>query len=176
MSAEILEDLNKTHLSDKGGKHPYLKKYYSKVFGPIRNQSLHIMEVGIYHGASLKLWKDYFPKSTLYGVDIKNRKTFFENLDRLNLFVGRSDSASTYKNVTGQFDIIIDDGNHRAKTQIPTFEILWPKLKNKGLYIIEDIVDLKELENYFKAKNLSYKVFDYSKTHQSDSIIIELKK
>jgi len=94
---DIIE-INKKYQSDKGGKHPYLEKYYSNLFAPIRNNNLNFLEIGVYHGASLKLWRDYFPNANLHGVDFKNRKNYFDNLDRITLHQGKSDQSSTYRN------------------------------------------------------------------------------
>lgn len=171
-----LMQLNERHQSDKGLKHPYIQKYYQPTFSPYQHKSINIMEVGIYHGASMNLWMEYFTRAKFYGVDIKDRSKYFSNANNLSLFVGNSDQQKTYSNIKETFDIIIDDGNHRAKTQIPTFEILFEKLKPNGLYIIEDIVDLLELETYFDRKDISYTVHNFSDTHEYDSIIIEITK
>jgi len=171
-----LIELNKDCQSDKGIKHPYIEKYYQPTFAPYQHEPINIMEVGVYHGASMKLWMNYFSNAKFYGIDIKNRSKYFTNKKNLSLFVGKSDVKQTYTGINEMFDIIIDDGNHRAKTQIPTFEILFNKLKPKGLYIIEDIVDLGELQTYFDTKNISYTVHNFSNTHEYDSIIIEIKK
>ena len=36
-------------------------------------------------------------------------------------------------------DIVIDDGGHSMNQQITSFHTLFPLLKNKGLYVIEDL-------------------------------------
>ena len=41
-------------------------------------------------------------------------------------------------NQIGEPDIIIDDGSHLNEHVIKTFQILFPKLKNGGIYVIED--------------------------------------
>ena len=50
------------------------------------------------------------------------------------------------------FDFIIDDGSHEIRDQVQTFCNFYPKLKENGLYVVEDIevhyVD--EFENIFK--------------------------
>ena len=176
MILQSLLEINKKYQSDKGGKHPYLEKYYSNLFAPIRNNNLNFLEIGVYHGASLKLWRDYFPNANFHGVDLKNRKNYFNNLDRITLHQGKSDQPSTYKNLKTQFDIIIDDGNHRSATQIPTFKLSRPMVKQGGYYIIEDVVDLQDLQTYFDGIKIFYTVYDYSNTHEKDSIIIQIKK
>ena len=39
----------------------------------------------------------------------------------------------------GPFDIVIDDGSHIPKHVIASFNILFPKLADDGLYVIEDV-------------------------------------
>ena len=45
---------------------------YEAIFGPVRREPLRILEIGIWHGASLKLWRQYFDnaKSIIVGVDV----------------------------------------------------------------------------------------------------------
>ena len=38
----------------------------------------------------------------------------------------------------GPFDIIIDDGGHKMHQQIASFNALWPRLSDGGLYVVED--------------------------------------
>jgi demethylmacrocin O-methyltransferase len=38
----------------------------------------------------------------------------------------------------GTFDLIVDDGSHINEHVIKTFEILFPKLKKGGIYVVED--------------------------------------
>ena len=42
--------------------------------------------------------------------------------------------AETY----GPFDMIVDDGGHKMDHQNVSFRELWPHLKDRGLYIVED--------------------------------------
>ena len=38
------------------------------------------IEIGVKNGASLRMWKDYFPNATIYGIDIDPRcKQFAED-------------------------------------------------------------------------------------------------
>jgi hypothetical protein len=50
------------------------------------------------------------------------------------------DETFLYKvtNDIGGIDIIIDDGSHINEHVIETFKILFPKLKDGGIYVIED--------------------------------------
>ena len=38
----------------------------------------------------------------------------------------------------GPFDLIVDDGGHQMHQQTTSFRHLWPRLNDRGLYIVED--------------------------------------
>ena len=49
----------------------YTKVYY-EYFENIRDYELNILEIGIFDGASLKMWNAFFPNATIYGIDIRS--------------------------------------------------------------------------------------------------------
>jgi hypothetical protein len=171
-----LTQLNEQHKSDKGTKHPYLQEYYEKRFSVLKESVKNLLEVGVWYGCSIKLWKDYFINANIVGVDWKNRKEHFDNFERIQLITGDSTKKETYNNLPNYFNIIIDDGDHKSGSQIKTFEILYTKLIKDGIYIIEDVYNLEEMKLYLESKKLPFKVFDFSKTHDKSSIIIEIPK
>ena len=53
--------------SDKGAiSHGYVD-HYERMFGPLRRRARKVLEIGIYRGASLQMWRDYFPRAEVYG-------------------------------------------------------------------------------------------------------------
>ena len=72
------------------------------------------------------MWRDYFPKGIIYGIDI-----VIKNLDlgeRVKIYQGSQDNHQDLNKVVndaGKFDIIIDDGSHLNNHQIKTFEHLF---------------------------------------------------
>lgn len=132
---------------------------YEAYLGHLRNEPVRLLEVGlgvsgdawqagVAHGrnseggASMKMWYDYFPKASIFGVDI-NPASFLEN-DRVKIFrldQGNYTQLSEFgEQVGGDFDAIIDDGSHRADHQQITFSALFPYLKPGGVYFIEDLM------------------------------------
>ncbi|MBW4454432.1 MAG: hypothetical protein KME55_17960 [Nostoc indistinguendum CM1-VF10] len=117
-------------------------QHYQEHFAPLRNKNLKILEIGIggydepYSGGdSLRMWKQYFPNSMIYGMDIVDKKVLEE--DRIKIFQGSQDDEIFLNKVvaeTGKFDIIIDDGSHRNDHVIKTFKILFPELNHGGIY------------------------------------------
>ena len=95
-------------------------------------------------GASLYMWRDFFPEATIYSADI--RKDILINEDRIKSFyVDQSDEASLnhlVEEIGMDFDLIIDDGSHAAIHQILTAKILNKCLTKDGIYVIEDVIDV----------------------------------
>jgi hypothetical protein len=105
-------------------------------------QQVNVMEVGIYSGGSLEMWRSYFgDKSHIYGVDIEEACKVYEN-DHISVFIGdQADRAfwSTVKKSVDGIDIIIDDGGHTLKQQQTTLEEVLPHLRPGGVYLCEDV-------------------------------------
>jgi predicted O-methyltransferase YrrM len=166
--------------SDKGTVHSYTD-YYESLFSSLRDKPIRLLEIGVQGGISLLLWKEYFLKGDITGIDIDysrvQRKvieaTSHDNPIRL------IQSDATLPNVTnhllGKYDIIIDDGSHSFSHQIASFLILKDFLNTDGLYIIEDvqteleaqylnklipsseIVDLRKIKNRYDDLLVVYK-------------------
>lgn len=99
-----------------------------------------LLEIGIYAGGSLDMWREYLgPSSELYGVDIDPYCTRFEEA---TVFIGdQADRAfwERFRAETPSLDIIVDDGGHTVEQQLVTLEELLPRLRPGGVYICEDI-------------------------------------
>lgn len=91
-------------------------------------------------GASLYMWRDFFPNAQIYGADI-NSETLVED-DRIKTFLCDERKYTHLKNLikhTGSdIDLFIDDGSHLASNQINVCLRLMPLLKKDVIYIIED--------------------------------------
>lgn len=131
--------------SDKCDSH-YYTQHYQRHFEALRRKELNILEIGIggYEdpnagGESLRMWKTYFPKSHIFGIDIYD-KTFHDE-KRIKTFQGSQTDADWLKGVVeeiGPVDIIIDDGSHYNEHVITSFKILFPLLAPQGIYVVED--------------------------------------
>ena len=117
---------------------------YDRLFSEYRekNKPLTIMEIGVDRGGSMEIWKKYFPDgSKIHGVDINpecKEISFTENIHfHLGSASDRNFMENTFKDI--EFDIILDDGSHICSDVIETFKIMFPKLKNGGLYVVEDL-------------------------------------
>jgi hypothetical protein len=146
-----LDELFLKHSSDKGIDCHNYSKYYEMFFGPIKDSNVKLLEIGIFAGASLRAWREYFPNGEISGIDIRGdyeylidegcKATYVVDQGDMNQLIAFNEA---HRN---EFDIIIDDGSHEANHQIQTFEILFTGLQKGGMYIIED-----ELTSYDKSR------------------------
>jgi hypothetical protein len=111
------------------------------------------------HGASLRMWKEYFKDCHIYGCDILEDVIFQdEQITTFQTDQSNPKSLLNMINNIGNVDIILDDGSHIIGHQMISFVTLWNYLNKGGLYIIEDIWQF--LLNDFSE---IYKLFDNCK-------------
>ena len=129
--------------TNKGKKITKWKHYfpiYEKHFAPIRNKSIKILEIGILNGGSLEMWRYYFPEATIVGIDINPLCKEHEQ-EGINVRIGDQTDEKFLQSLIdefGTFDLIIDDGSHHVAHVNKTFQFLFPKLADDGIYFIED--------------------------------------
>ena len=142
-----LTSLAQIYNTDKWGAHFYTP-HYQHHFSKYRNKRINMLEIGVggysnpkLGGESLRMWKKYFPHGNIFSLDIHDKS--YHQEARIKIFKG---SQVDYKflddvleNIGAPLDIIIDDGSHYNEHVIKTFEYLFPKLKDGGIYVVEDI-------------------------------------
>ena len=115
---------------------------YDFWFKKYKNKPVVILEIGVFQGGSLNMWRDYFgEEAQIYGIDINPECKQFEEKNT-KIFIGSQEDRgflSYIKSQIPQPDIIIDDGGHTMKQQIVSFEELYGHLKDDGLYLCEDL-------------------------------------
>ncbi len=131
--------------TDKWGRHFYTPVYHLW-FRDLRYKPIRLLEIGIggyakthQGGNSLRMWKSYFPKGTITGIDIFDKTQLKE--ERIHIYTGDQSDTEFLKSVSdieGPFDIIIDDGSHMQSHIITSFSTLFPFLTTNGIYVIED--------------------------------------
>ncbi|MFI5557891.1 class I SAM-dependent methyltransferase [Amycolatopsis japonica] len=151
MDARDAVDLNELatrYRADKWGIHFYTQ-HYQRHFEPLRHRPLTILEIGVgglgledpsMGGASLRMWKRYFPRALVYGVDIEDKAPVAEQ--RIGILRADQSNHSALAKVvdaTGPLDVIIDDGSHVNEHVLTSFRTLFPYLRDGGIYVIEDL-------------------------------------
>lgn len=140
-----LNQLARLFGSDKWGAHWYTP-HYQRYFAPLRKKRLNVLEIGIggyaqshSGGASLRMWKAYFRKSRIVGIDLYDKRRFSEKrIDIRQCDQTDADALACLSKEYGGFDIIIDDGSHVNEDVVTTFNILFPLLRQEGIYVVED--------------------------------------
>jgi Methyltransferase domain len=114
---------------------------YDRHFARFRGREIVMVEIGIYHGGSLGMWKSYFgPRAQLIGVDINPRALKFAD-DQVTVIIGDQSDRAFLRNLRSRYpriDILLDDGGHSMKQQIATFEELFDAVADDGVYMVED--------------------------------------
>jgi hypothetical protein len=126
--------------TDKGSTHDAHRydNLYEILFGPLRQRPVRLLELGAGTGASIEAWLNYFDDVTVHAVDRDLSRCRSDLGKPVKLYEGRSEDPTLVSE--GDFDIIIDDGNHDRANQIDNIRIYWPKLKNAGFYVVEDLL------------------------------------
>lgn len=108
---------------------PIMIKYY--------NKHPRILEVGVMCGDSLRMWNEYFDYDCdIVGFDLRPELINSKNLaDNIEIIQG--DQMKDLSRISGEFDIIIDDGLHSINSQFITLYTLYKKCR--GIYILEDL-------------------------------------
>jgi len=114
--SDDLTALARIHQTDKWESHWYTP-HYEKHFRNLRRKKLCILEIGVggYEdpnagGASLRMWKYYFPKSLIFSLDIYDKTKLQER--RIKIFQGSQNDPDFLRKLVEQMggvDIVIDD-------------------------------------------------------------------
>jgi len=114
---------------------------YERHLGRFRGRAFRFLEIGVFRGGSLHLWRDYFgPEARIVGLDRDPSCARFDGAFG-HVRIGDQADAGFLRAVLdefGPFDAVLDDGGHTAKQQIVSFEVLYPELAADGVYLCED--------------------------------------
>lgn len=116
---------------------------YNKYFQPLQKEEINLLELGVYKGGSLLMWRNYFNKGTIVGLDIDPVK-LDDSIDRIHIYQGQQQDKQLLdrirkENTSDGFDIIIDDASHFGELTSLSFWYLFENhLKPGGIYVIED--------------------------------------
>ena len=118
--------------------HNYLNKYEYFLKG-WKDKSFNLLELGVFNGASLKIWEEFFPNSVIYGVDINEDCKKIERNRKKVVIKDLSDVANLEELKKLHPSIIIDDASHIWSHQIKALFHLFPVLPVGGVFIMEDL-------------------------------------
>ena len=131
--------------TDKWGHHRYAQ-HYERHLAHLRWNRINILEIGIggyddpsLGGGSLRMWRTYFPRARVFGIDIYDKTLHDER--RIRTFKGSQADGRFLETVVktiGRIDVVIDDGSHMNEHVLYALRFLFPRMSQEGLYVIED--------------------------------------
>ncbi|MBY0336412.1 MAG: class I SAM-dependent methyltransferase [Acetobacteraceae bacterium] len=144
MSSSILPDARTAFLNNGiCNKYDYYFPVYDRHFARYKGRDEVVMlEIGVQKGGAIEPWRQFFgPGLRYYGMDIDPACKALER-DGVTIFIGDQQDRAALAEVKRNMprpDIILDDGGHKSKQQVVSFEELYPWLKDDGTYMVEDI-------------------------------------
>jgi len=137
---------------------------YDELFKKYRNKKITFVEIGIFSGGSLFMWRDYFgKKARIIGIDLNPESKRFEKYG-FEIFIGDQSSNKFWKNFfkkIGKVDIVLDDGGHTNYQQIITTNQCIPMINDGGKMVIEDVHTSFIKYNWYNPSKYSF--INYSK-------------
>jgi cephalosporin hydroxylase len=115
---------------------------YHRHLAKFRGRPVTVVEFGVQFGGSGQMWREYFgPDAKIYGVDIDPRCKAWDE-PGFRVFIGDQSDRDFLRRIAeeiGPIDVLIEDGGHRPDQQIATFEVMYPKVRRGGVFLIEDL-------------------------------------
>lgn len=138
---KTLEEISLGFKSDKGAVYHNYLTIYEKYFSKYRNTLETFLEIGLWEGESLRMWREYFTTGNLVGVDILDLSHIV--LKNTTILLGDQSNRVDLENISKvtypEFDIIIDDGGHMMHQVQITLGTMFKYLKPGGIFVIEDL-------------------------------------
>ncbi len=134
----MLDELAVKYDTDKGPASHWYTKHYERMFGAIRLDVESVLEVGVGSGASLKMWRDYFPAAMIHGVDMNQQGDMGARIACYDIEQTDCQRLTDYLQ-DKHLEIIVEDASHEQEKTFKTLDCLWPMLEPKGWYVIEDM-------------------------------------
>ena len=116
---------------------------YDRHFSNLRMKKIKFLEIGVFKGGSLQIWRKYFGyDAVIYGIDIDPNCAKYNGIAG-QVRVGSQNNLKFLETVINEMgggaDVILDDGSHQMADILKTFKFLFPKLNDGGIYVIEDL-------------------------------------
>ena len=153
-----------TRFSKKNNKlikgHKYAV-YYEMFIKKIKKKKLNILELGSFKGNATASFFFYFKNSFIYSLDLYPDLFTYKSKRIKNFKIDNSSEKELLSlSKKTKYDIIIEDAGHYIKDQIITLFTLFPKLKKKGIFVVEelDFPDTRKDMNLTNDKNTLYNI------------------
>ena len=132
---------------------------YDKLFEKYRNKKIIFVEIGVFSGGSLFMWRNFFgKKAKIIGIDLNPESKKFEKYG-FKIFIGDQSKESFWRNFfskVGKVDLILDDGGHTNYQQIITTNCCIPNIRDNGMLVVEDIHTSFIKKKWYNPSKYSY--------------------
>jgi len=147
-----LNDISCKYSTDKNTRHSYVENFYKHKFKRFENKAIKLLEIGVHKGGSVEMWRDYFQKGLIYGVDINLSKCKLHSPERIEIIKLNAYTHNFVETAVelGKFDIIIDDGPHTFESQLFASENFKSLLSKDGILIIEDVKSTYDMRAFIE--------------------------
>lgn len=169
---------------DMDTSHSYLDVYH-ELLEPYRLKAKNILEIGLFTGARLKIWKEYF-NGDVHGIDcdeqphggmadlrpmIQSGEYNIHIMDAMDKTKAKKEFGKT------KFDVIIEDAGHSLESQVEIYSVFKSFLSGDGIYIIEDVQNLdRDRETLLNLKPGHVEIIDRrSKKLRYDDVLVVIK-
>jgi len=141
---KTLAQLYQEHHDKVSDKWSLYLSEYDRVLAPYRSQPIDLLEIGVQNGGSLEIWAKFFERAQhLVGCDINPLCANLKYDDpRVAIVVGDANLHETELAIelhVSRFDVVIDDGSHRSGDIVRSFMRYFPRVKDGGVFIVEDL-------------------------------------
>lgn len=126
-------------------------------------------------GASLHMWRDFFPAALVYGVDIVSSSMFQAERITTYLYDERNPEhmEELIAKIGSDIDLVIDDASHHVGDQITLFKNLMPLLNPGVIYIVEDCRRTRQMKNTFSEyKSFIPQLLTNKRNRAHDGLIV----
>ena len=168
--------------SDKGSIHSYLP-VYEEILAPYKMTAKNVLEIGVFKGYSMVLWKSYFDiKTKVYGIDCS--ETPHDGMADLRPMIkagwdihifdaeNKEEVAKRFSGI--KFDVIVEDAGHHIEQQLNLYSIWKNYLADGGMYIVEDVQDIDN--DWYEFTSLGGLIYDLrSEKNRYDDVLIVIK-
>ena len=134
---------------------------YEEMFNKYVGKEITFVEVGVLHGGSLFMWREYFgKKARIIGIDLNPKAKELEKFG-FEIYIGSQSDKIFWKDFftkVGKIDILLDDGGHGNAQQIVTLSEAINYTNDNGIIVTEDIHTsyMKKFGNPSKHSFLNY--------------------
>jgi len=114
---------------------------YERHLSRFRGKNLVMLEIGVFGGGSLDMWRAYLgTEAKIIGIDINPECKQYDS-DGIEIFIGSQDDSTLIDKILKKYpniSIVLDDGSHVMQHMSASFELLYDHLDQNGVYIVED--------------------------------------